>query len=250
MQRVIAIILCSAVFSGLVGIPQAVSAAYPAVYAGGVLAHTNAQRYYNGLPLLESNPDLSRIAARKMQDLFARQYFAHDAPTGEDVSDLADSEGYVYLAVGENLALGDFGSSKEVVQAWMESPGHRANILATKFTEIGIAAGRSMHNGHKAWVVVQAFGLPRSSCPAPDSVLKRDMDALADKVAILETIARIRENLLKEDGLSVSAYNKRVASYNLAVELHNEHVKEYRVYIAEYNKTVDAYNTCLSKKTS
>jgi uncharacterized protein YkwD len=130
--------------------------AAPAITADGVLANTNVARYYAGVPYIQENAQLSRVALAKMQDMFAREYFAHEAPTGEDVSDLADRFGYEFIAVGENLAYGDFASSREVVQAWMDSPGHRKNLLSQTYTEIGVAAGRGMYEGHKTWMIVQA----------------------------------------------------------------------------------------------
>jgi len=233
----------------LSGIPQAVFAAYPTLFAGGVLAFTNVERYREGLPLLVSNTQLSQVAYVKMQDLFARQYFAHEAPvTGDDVSDLAQQYGYIYLAVGENLALGDFTSNRHVVESWMGSPGHRENILSPKYTEIGIAAGRSMHKGRYVWIVVQAFGTPRSLCPTIDEKARAELDAIESRLEVLELVADMRRDALEVKGLSRSEYNARVELYNKAAELYNSYVAKHKKIVAEFNEGVDAFNECVDTR--
>lgn len=225
--------------------------AAPAIDAKAVWVHTNIERYRAGLPLLGQDPQLAAVAERKMRDLFTRQYFAHDAPTGEDVSDLADDAGYAYLAVGENLALGDFRSSKDVVDAWMESPGHRANILSRKFSEIGIAAGRSTYEGTTAWIVVQSFGLPRTSCPPIDEDDAAALQTLETRLTMLERVLLVREQAL-DDARRASrrAYNDAAARYNTVAALYNSTVERYRALADEYNTAVDAFNACLEARTS
>lgn len=225
--------------------------AAPAISATAVWAHTNIERYQAGLPFLTQDPRLAQVAERKMRDLFTRQYFAHDAPTGEGVSDLANDAGYEYLVVGENLALGDFGSSKAVVDAWMDSPGHRENILSRKFSEIGIAAGRSRYEGHEAWIVVQAFGLPRTSCPVVHDEDTEALEALENRLKMLERILAVREDVLEEaQGTgSRSKYNAAAAHYNTVASLYNTMVEEYQVRADAYNKVVDAFNACLEALT-
>ena len=61
--------------------------------------------------------------------------------------------------------------------AWMNSPGHRANILNPHFQEIGVAVGKGMYEGHETWIAVQSFGMPLSACPASDANLKIKIDA-------------------------------------------------------------------------
>ncbi|MBP9760108.1 MAG: hypothetical protein KBD24_01940, partial [Candidatus Pacebacteria bacterium] len=154
-------------------------------------------------------------------------------------------------AVGENLALGDFTSNKGVVDAWMKSPGHRANILASKFTEIGIATGKGMHKGRNVWLVVQAFGLPRSVCPPVDSALKKKIDSLAQMLEILEMVARMREKSIQKDtNISPTLYREKIDSYNKVVGLYNSRVEESKRLVATYNKSVDRLNACIKQKTS
>lgn len=230
--------------------PHNADAAVPSLTATGVLTWTNVERYRAGLPILHSDPKLSSVALHKMQDMFNRQYFAHEAPTGEDVSDLVQAAQYEYLSVGENLAVGDFASSREVVEAWMDSPGHRANILATKFSEIGVAAGRSTYKGRTVWMVVQTFGLPRSICPTTHHDLKDDIVILNKRLMFLEKIVQLRQKAIEEEDISLAVYVERVTSYNLAVDRYNSELKEYRTLVQKYNKGVTAYNTCLAEKTT
>lgn len=225
-------------------------AATPAVTAGGVLGYTNAERHRAGLPLLASNVLLSQVATAKMQDLFTRQYFAHEAPTGEDVSDLANRVGYSYLTVGENLALGSFASNAAVVTAWMNSPGHRKNILSEGFTEIGIAAGRSTYQGRDAWIVVQSFGTPRSYCPRVSDTDAAAMQESQHMLTLMRTILATREKLLKDRSVPRSTYVARVRSYNHAAELYNEQVAEHRTLVVAYNTSVERFNACLTRVAS
>ncbi len=231
-------------------LPGAVHAASPDITATGVLAYTNAERYKAGEPLLETNPLLTQIAFMKMQDMFARQYFKHESPTGQTVSDVAAQVGYAYVAVGENLALGDFASSEDVVTAWMNSPGHRRNLLSSTFTQIGIAAGRSMYEGHMAWIVVQEFGLPASSCPAVNSVLKANIDDRLSMLKLLESVLEVRKAQVQARSPHDPDYIARADAYNNAVAVYDTYRDAYRADIAAYNKTVDTHNTCISKLTA
>lgn len=228
--------------------PTHAHANQPTITANGVLAHTNVERFKEGLPFLASNATLTTVAKRKMTDMFARQYFAHESPTGETLADLAKEAGYAYITVGENLALGGFKDSKDVVTAWMNSPGHRANILKAGYTEIGIAAGRSVYEGRDAWIIVQEFGLPRSACAAPDTVLRAQVTESENMLDFLDGIAARRNAAYKatsdRDMLEV-----RVREYNKAVDVYNERVAAHKKLIARYNKTVEAFNKCVNSKT-
>ena len=215
------------------------------IVAESVLGHTNAERYREGLPFLMSNPLLSQIAREKMYDMFAYQYFAHESPNGVTVGDQAKKVGYEYILVGENLALGDFDSSKHVVDAWMDSPGHRKNILSPTYSEIGIAAGRGVYEGRSTWVVVQSFGLPKATCPPLDEVFTEKIADLERKIEILQAIAEVREKeMLRRDG-SNEEKRVRVESYNTVARLYNFYVGEHRELIDTHNESITKYNDCI-----
>src|SRR5262249_8345343 len=109
----------------------------------GVIKWTNIQRQENGaLPALTVNAKLNESAQLKLKDMFAKQYFEHVSPSGVGPDGLANEVGYAYASIGENLALGNFADDRALVQAWMDSPGHRANILGKSYREIGVAVGK------------------------------------------------------------------------------------------------------------
>lgn len=110
--------------------------------------------------------------------MLARQYFEHKSPTGETVGDLANHTDYHYLVIGENLALGNFDTNQAVIDAWMASEGHRANILDPRYVDIGISAIKGTYKDDSVWVIVQHFGLPISVCPpSADPTLKTSISA-------------------------------------------------------------------------
>ena len=101
--------------------------------ADGVFSWTNKERKKTGLPDLAPNQKLTASALVKVRDMFKNQYFAHESPAGKGAGDLAKTEGYEFILIGENLALGNFEGDKALVDAWMGSPGHRANILGERY---------------------------------------------------------------------------------------------------------------------
>lgn len=123
---------------------------------------TNEQRQKNNLPPLSYNEKLSLAAAKKAQDMFTKNYWAHYAPDGTTPWDFILNSGYQYEYAGENLAK-NFLFSNGVVEAWMNSPTHRANILHKDYTEVGFAVVNGSLNGEPTTLVVQMFGKPTSS---------------------------------------------------------------------------------------
>ncbi len=112
----------------------------------------------NELPLTR-NSVLDRAAQMKANDMAQYNYFAHTSPIGVTPWYWFDKVGYYFIYAGENLAI-NFDESSDVETAWLNSPGHRANILNTKFTEIGIATAQGMYQGNQTTYVVQMFGTP------------------------------------------------------------------------------------------
>jgi hypothetical protein len=124
-----------------------------------VIAQTNDQRGKNGLSTLTRNGQLTRAAELKGQDMLAKGYWAHTSPDGKEPWYFILQAGYNYNRAGENLAR-DFRDTTSVVNAWMNSPGHRANILNSHYQEIGVAVVSGPFNGYDAVIVVQMFGEP------------------------------------------------------------------------------------------
>lgn len=98
---------------------------------------TNKERAKNGLSALTLDNELSKVAKAKSQDMSANNYFDHTSPTYGSPFDMMKQFGVAYKAAGENIAKGQ-RTPEEVVKAWMNSEGHRANILSNKFTHIGV----------------------------------------------------------------------------------------------------------------
>ncbi len=120
----------------------------------------NESRAEIGENQLVMNDTLSVAAQLKANDMAEKGYFSHVSPDGTSPWFWIQKAGYVYTDAGENLAV-NFTDSDEVHNAWMNSPGHRANILREGFTEIGIATASGTYNGRPAIFVVQYFGKPR-----------------------------------------------------------------------------------------
>jgi len=128
-----------------------------AITAENIISLTNASRTQNGLGTLSSNEKLRIAAQAKANDMLANQYFAHNSPDGRTPWDFIKASGYSYMLAGENLAV-DFVEAENVEDAWMNSPGHRANILNGDFEEIGIGISQGQFEGHTSIFVVQMFG--------------------------------------------------------------------------------------------
>ncbi len=134
------------------------SEVYPAVVA---TLTNNGRQAINAQKLkpLAYNPVLEAAALKKADDMIAKGYFAHNSPDGKQPWDWIREEGYEYVYAGENLAI-NFADSIDVYQAWMNSPGHRANILNQHYTEVGIGARKTYVDGRESIIVVQMFGSP------------------------------------------------------------------------------------------
>mgnify|MGYP001432767868 CR=1 FL=1 len=102
-----------------------------------VIELTNQERAKHGLAPLQADLELSRVAREKSRDLAVNNYFDHNSPTYGSPFDMMRAYGISYRTAGENIAKGQ-RSPQEVVNAWMNSPGHRANILNGNFTHIGV----------------------------------------------------------------------------------------------------------------
>ena len=103
-----------------------------------VLQLMNAYRAMHGLDPLTLDPRLTKVADARMEDMEEQGYWDHHAPDGSSPFVLFPRFGYDYRAAGENLAKG-FETTEVLVSAWMESPGHRANILGVNYRNVGIA---------------------------------------------------------------------------------------------------------------
>ncbi|WP_058305945.1 CAP domain-containing protein [Gracilibacillus massiliensis] len=102
-----------------------------------VVELTNQERQQQGLPALKLDQELSKVARNKSQDMADNGYFSHNSPTYGSPFDMIQQAGINYQTAGENIAKGQ-RTPEEVVNGWMNSEGHRANILNGDFTHIGV----------------------------------------------------------------------------------------------------------------
>ena len=213
----------------------------------GVISQTNLQRQGNSLGFLSESVVLDVMAEKKAGDMCEKQYFAHTSPAGIGAASLADSFDYDYIVIGENLALGPFGSDEAVVEAWMGSPGHRANILNFRFTEIGVGVTECAFEGRPVWLAVQHFGKPASDCPQADAALRKTIDEKKAALAEMkERLAILRSEIEASDPEADPDYNTKVGNYNLLVREYNSLIAETKTLIDEYNGQAAAFNTCAS----
>ncbi|USN88628.1 MAG: hypothetical protein H6780_04035 [Candidatus Nomurabacteria bacterium] len=120
---------------------------------------TNEERAMNHAAPLQRNAVLDEAARLKAEHMAKYEYFAHFSPDGVSPWHWFDKAGYRYAFAGENLAI-HFTDSDEVVEAWMNSPAHRQNIVDQKYTEIGVGTAKGEYEGYKTVYVVQLFGAP------------------------------------------------------------------------------------------
>jgi hypothetical protein len=130
-----------------------------AIYESVLVELANKDRGTATLPTLSVNKTLEVAATLKAEDMVKNSYFAHISPEGLSPWYWISKAGYQFVYAGENLAV-NFNESEAVENAWMNSPGHRANILSSNFSEIGIAIREGVFEGHKTLFVVQMFGKP------------------------------------------------------------------------------------------
>ena len=243
-----------------------------------IVAWTNEYRLDNNLPALTRNKLLDEAATTKVNDMFAKQYFEHVSPIGTTPSDLVLSVGYTYRYTGENLAMGNFPDEKALVDAWMASPGHRANILNKNYTEIGVETGLDNILNYQTWLSVQEFGSPAPNCPPPSKQLKEEINNQENELNSLENqhkeqqtqydslIAQANELIKQGNEIYQSTKNLSVAQsyYDQAnikqaeaeQVLQQAREKEKQMLnlqantsqdIVEYNLQVNAYNKCIEE---
>ena len=106
-------------------------------YEQKVVELVNVERQKAGLPALKMDSALSNVARAKSKDMAVNNYFAHQSPTYGSAGDMLRQYGISWRAWGENIAAGQ-STPEIVVNAWMNSAGHRANILSSNFSKIGV----------------------------------------------------------------------------------------------------------------
>lgn len=215
-----------------------------------VVRHTNEYRSAHGLPPLAINPALNTAAQARALDMKTHGYFAHNNPdTGEGPSEAIEDAGYAARVSAENIAKGNWRSDRALVQAWIDSPGHRANILDPEVREIGIGLLRDggLASGLPVahLYAVQLFGKPLSDCGEPPS--DRDRAAIREVEARLELLnARLSDRRAELDDLQSridqSSHN---AERNQLIQRRNPRVSEFNQMVAESRGVQDTLSVMI-----
>lgn len=128
-------------------------------YSSEFLVLTNEIRQEAGMFSLRLNPQLEQAALAKAADMVAKGYWEHFRPVDHKAPwDFIHEAGYDYVVAGENLARG-FRTPQGITQAWNASPTHRANLISSKYTEVGFACVETVgKDGRPILITVQLFG--------------------------------------------------------------------------------------------
>ncbi|PIW96985.1 hypothetical protein COZ82_02025 [Candidatus Kaiserbacteria bacterium CG_4_8_14_3_um_filter_38_9] len=169
---------------------------------------TNQERANLVLPLLKRNPILDQAAQLKANDMAVNGYFAHNSPTGITPWYWFGQVGYLFTYAGENLAV-HFSDSDEVVSAWMASPTHRANIVNSNYTEIGIGTARGIYQGYETVFVVQLFGRPAMKSLLP---LITKKESINEQPSVITDISTTSESVLANNDLSLKILGAEVTT--------------------------------------
>ena len=123
-----------------------------------ILSLVNIERRKANLQPLTLNNQLGQAAQNHTNDMVSKSYFSHTSPSGGTMASRVNATGYRYSAIGENIAAGKSTANATMTQ-WMNSPGHRANILNPKFRELGVGFAPSNDQYRYYWT--QVFGSAR-----------------------------------------------------------------------------------------
>jgi uncharacterized protein YkwD len=231
----------------------------------------NDTRASHGFTALAESQLLDKIAEERLHDMFQKQYIGHVSPTGEQASDHAQRVGYHYKIIAENIASGNFLNNQKVIDGWMQSPGHRQNILSPDTKEIGVAIERGQYQGANLWIAVQIFGLQspplstKKRCTPPSQDLYTELESGKTEMTNLDNrLARFKQDLDQEisaieadrryvgnNGQGAYNLNVRVNSYNEKVTWYNDSLADLMAKRAilksmaeDYNRRVQAYHDC------
>jgi uncharacterized protein YkwD len=150
-----------------------------ATFEKQVLELTNQERAKAGLQPLKGNAELDYAADKYAEDMSERGVLSHTGPDGSQPWDRAKAVGYEAQSMGENIAAGQ-KTPEQVVQAWMNSPGHRANILNSNFTELGVG----FHNNYWGQLFGSGDTNPASNIPNPTSQPTSDANQGTDTLTV------------------------------------------------------------------
>jgi len=160
MKKLFVVPILSIFVLFLIFTPASVAFASP-ITKTNIIQITNQERVRAGLPILYPNYRLNLAAQNKANDMLANSYWEH-YHNGKTPWDWMKEANYEFTAAGENLAI-DFFETEPMVQAWMDSPTHRQNIINPNFRGIGVGIAKGYFRDHQTIIVVQMFGKPKNT---------------------------------------------------------------------------------------
>jgi uncharacterized protein YkwD len=210
--------------------PKTAFNTHMALTSDNIIWFTNYYRTQKGLPPLTLSTQLRDSAYFKSLDMFKYHYFDHYRPTNKlGFDNFVDNQKYSFIKIGENLAKGDFTTSKEIVDAWMRSAPHQRNIMDPNYTEIGVSVDYGTMDGERIVLITQHFGKPKTICPEVS-------DDLYTKIKNLnKQLSNLRDQL--DTG---GQQDSIIARYNLLI-------KDREVMVSNYNAQVDAFDRCVTR---
>ena len=168
-----------------------------------LLLLTNKERQNAGVGTLTFNEKLSEAAAKKAEDMFEYDYWAHNSPSGKTTWVFIKNSEYKNVYAGENLARG-FTSAEDVIKAWMVSTSHRANMLSQNYSDVGFAVKIGKLNGKETVLVVEYLG--NLNMPIAQSKVHEGATAGAPNVPPANVEAVRRQPLINIQSLSSNIY--------------------------------------------
>jgi uncharacterized protein YkwD len=220
-----------------------------AITPANIVWFSNYYRSQEGIRPLIQRKALNNSARAKNNHMLAHDYFAHTQPnTSTGFETFIDQQQYSFIKIGENLAMGDYTTSQEVVEAWMKSTSHRKNILDADYTEIGVHVASGIIHGKNVILITQHFGRPSKTCPAINENTQNMIGVLTKKIEQLRAEILIQQKELEGSGVQDTDSSIRIAEYNKLVDSYNTFVKNLQVMIDTYNEQVRAFEACAHDK--
>jgi uncharacterized protein YkwD len=168
-----------------------------------IVALTNEIRSDLDINKLNDSDLLNEAAYKKAEDMFNGQYFSHVGPDDRGLTDWLKVVDYDYKMAGENLAMG-FASAEDVVNGWIRSRTHYANIIDPGYREIGVAMLSGVYNNRDSTLVAQYFGLKRDEGGNREKLHEHIINHEYSKIAVLEEVEEGKRNLRVEVNSNVN----------------------------------------------
>ena len=207
---------------------------------------SNNERASNSLGALSTSEALTRSAQMKADDMASKSYFEHMSPEGKNFFYWIDQAGYSYSMAGENLAI-YFAESEDVVEAWMNSPTHRENILRQGFSQVGTALAEGSYQGQKTFYVVQHYGSPKE-VPQVSTIPAIEQPSPVIKTSIVASTRRSVETTKPLEVVkTVEIKGVEIVSAHTEVEESVEKIPEKTVTISKWRTLLHGFISWIKK---